>query len=71
MNKLSIADIKGGVLVDAPEKIEVEIMVKGEPCSFETHIKIMDYSTAVAQMKAGLEKKKRSQASWQIVLLMN
>lgn len=57
MNKLSIADIKGGVLVDAPEKIEVEIMVKGEPCSFETHIKIMDYSTAVAQMKAGLEKK--------------
>lgn len=57
MNKLSIADIKSGVLVDAPEKIEVEIMVKGEPCSFETHIKIMDYSTAVAQMKAGLEKK--------------
>lgn len=57
MNKLSIAEIKSGVLVDAPEKIEVEIMVKGEPCSFETHIKIMDYSTAVAQMKAGLEKK--------------
>lgn len=57
MNKLSIADIKRGVLVDAPEKIQVEIMVKGEPCSFETHIKIMDYSTAVAQMKAGLEKK--------------
>lgn len=57
MNKLSIADIKGGVLVDAPEKIEVEIMVKGEPCSFETHIKIMDYSTAIAQMRANQENK--------------
>lgn len=57
MNKLSIADIKGGVLVDAPENIEVEIMVKGEPCSFETHIKIMDYSTAIAQMRANQENK--------------
>lgn len=57
MKKLTLADIKSGVLVDAPEKIEVEIMVKGEPCSFETYIKIMDYSTAVAQMKAGVEKK--------------
>ena len=57
MKKLTLAEIKSGVLVDAPEKIEVEIMVKGEPCSFETYIKIMDYSTAVAQMKAGLEKK--------------
>ena len=57
MKKLTLAEIKSGVLVDAPEKIEVEITVKGEPCSFETHIKIMDYSTAVAQMKAGVEKK--------------
>lgn len=57
MNKLSIAEIKSGVLVDAPEKIEVEIMVKGEPCSFETHIKIMDYSTAIAQMRANQENK--------------
>ena len=57
MNKLSIAEIKSGVLVDAPEKIEVEIMVKGEPCSFETHIKIMDYSTAIAQMEANRNNK--------------
>lgn len=57
MKKLTLAEIKGGVLVDAPEKIEVEITVKGEPHSFETYIKIMDYSTAVAQMKAGIEKK--------------
>ena len=57
MKKLTLAEIKGGVLVDAPEKIEVEITVKGEPHSFETYIKIMDYSTAVAQMKAGIEEK--------------
>lgn len=57
MKKLTLAEIKSGALVDAPEKIEVEITVKGEPHSFETYIKIMDYSTAVAQMKAGIEKK--------------
>ena len=32
-------------------------MVSGEPCEFETHIKIMDYSTAIAQMQANQEKK--------------
>lgn len=57
MKKLTLAEIKSGVLVDVPEKIEVKITVKGEVCSFETYIKIMDYSTAVAQMKAGVEKK--------------
>ncbi len=55
--KLSLADIKSGILIDAPEKITVEIMVSGEPCEFETHIKIMDYSTAIAQMQANQEKK--------------
>lgn len=55
--KLSLADIKAGILIDTPEKITVEIMVSGEPCEFETHIKIMDYSTAIAQMQANQEKK--------------
>lgn len=55
--KLSIADIKSGILIDAPEKIIVQITVKGEPCEFETHIKIMDYSTAIAQMQANQENK--------------
>ena len=55
--KLSLADIKSGILIDTPEKITVEIMVSGEPCEFETHIKIMDYSTAIAQMQANQEKK--------------
>ena len=55
--KLSIADIKSGILIDAPEKITVQITVKGEPCEFETHIKIMDYSTAIAQMQANQENK--------------
>ena len=55
--KLSLADIKAGILIDTPEKITVEIMVSGELCEFETHIKIMDYSTAIAQMQANQEKK--------------
>jgi hypothetical protein len=55
--KLSLADIKAGILIDTPEKITVEIMVSGEPCEFETHIKIMDYSTAIAQMQANQENK--------------
>ena len=55
--KLSLTDIKVGILIDTPEKITVEIMVSGEPCEFETHIKIMDYSTAIAQMQANQEKK--------------
>lgn len=55
--KLSVAEIKSGILIDTPEKIIVEIMVSGEPCGFETHIKIMDYSTAIAQMQANQENK--------------
>lgn len=54
--KLSLADIKSGILIDTPEKITVEILVNGEPCDFETHIKIMDYSTAIAQMEANQKK---------------
>lgn len=60
--KLSLADIKSGVLIDAPEKISVEIMVKGEVREFETCIKIMDYSTAIAQMEAN-QKNKEALAS--------
>lgn len=55
--KLSLADIKSGILIDVPEKITVKIMVNGELRDFETHIKIMDYSTAVAQMQANQAKK--------------
>lgn len=55
--KLNLADIKAGVLVNKPEKITVEIMVSGELHEFETHIKIMDYSTAIAQMRANQENK--------------
>lgn len=60
--KLSLADIKSGILIDTPEKITVEILVNGEPCDFETHIKIMDYSTAIAQMEAN-QKNKEALAS--------
>ncbi|WP_127493071.1 phage tail assembly chaperone family protein, TAC [Acinetobacter calcoaceticus] len=58
MTKLTLDDIKSGALVDVPEKIDVEIMVKGQPRTIETFIKIMDYTTAIAQMaanKAGRE----------------
>ena len=55
--KLSIADIKSGILIDAPELITVEVVVKGKLCNFETYIKIMDYSTAIAQMEANRNNK--------------
>lgn len=55
--KLSIADIKSGILVDVPELITVEVVVKGKVCNFETYIKIMDYSTAIAQMEANRNNK--------------
>ena len=55
--KLSIADIKSGILVDVPELITVEVVVKGKVCNFETYIKIMDYSTTIAQMQANKDKK--------------
>lgn len=55
MNKLSIEDILSGALVGKPELIEVDIVVSGEPRTFETYIKIMDYETAKAQMNANTE----------------
>ncbi|SSR05724.1 phage tail assembly chaperone family protein, TAC [Acinetobacter baumannii] len=55
MNKLSIEDILSGALVGKPELIEVDIVVNGKPCTFETYIKIMDYDTAKAQMEANTE----------------
>ena len=55
--KLSIADIKSGILIDAPELITVEVVVKGKLCNFETYIKIMDYSTTIAQMEANRNNK--------------
>jgi len=55
MNKLSVDDILAGVLVGKPELIQVDIVVEGKPCSFETYIKIMDYETAKAQMNANTE----------------
>lgn len=55
MNKLSVDEILSGALVGKPELIEVDIVVNGEPRTFETHIKIMDYETAKAQMNANNE----------------
>ena len=40
-----------------PEKITVEIKVKGEDCEFDTFILPFSYDTAVAQLKAFGEKK--------------
>lgn len=55
MNKLSVDEILSGALVGKPELIEVDIVVNGEPRTFETYIKIMDYETAKAQMNANNE----------------
>ncbi|MCG9492683.1 phage tail assembly chaperone family protein, TAC [Acinetobacter pittii] len=55
MNKLSVDEILSGALVGKPELIEVDIVVNGEPRTFETYIKIMDYETAKVQMNANNE----------------
>lgn len=57
MKKLSLKDIKSGVLMGSPEKITVQIKLNGEDCEFDTYILPFSYETAVAQMRAYGEKK--------------
>lgn len=57
MKKLSIDQIKSGVLIGKPEPITVEVKVDGETCEFDCLIMPFSYATAVAQMQAFGEKK--------------
>ena len=57
MKKLSLKDIKSGMLMGKPEEITVQIKVSGEDCEFNTFILPFSYDTAVAQLKAFGEKK--------------
>ena len=57
MKKLSLKDIKSGLLMGKPEEITVNIKVSGEDCEFNTFILPFSYDTAVAQLKAFGEKK--------------
>ena len=57
MKKLSLKDIKSGILMTEPEKITVEIKLNGEDVEFDTYILPFSYETAVAEMKAYGEKK--------------
>lgn len=57
MKKLSLNDIKSGVLMTEPEQIKVQIKLNGEDAEFDTYILPFSYDTAVAQMKAYGEKK--------------
>ena len=52
MKKLSLTDIKSGLLVSKLEKVTVNLVVDGEECEFEIYIKPFSYSTAIAQMRA-------------------
>lgn len=52
MKKLSLKDIKSGLLMGKPEEITVQILVSGEQCEFTTFITPFSYATAVAQLKA-------------------
>lgn len=52
MKKLSLTDIKSGLLVSKLEKVAVDLVVDGEECEFEIYIKPFSYSTAIAQMRA-------------------
>ncbi|WP_315076993.1 phage tail assembly chaperone family protein, TAC [Acinetobacter guillouiae] len=57
MKKLSLKDIKSGLLMGKPEEITVNIKLSGEDCEFNTFILPFSYDTAVAQLKAFGEKK--------------
>ncbi|MFU8927561.1 phage tail assembly chaperone family protein, TAC [Acinetobacter puyangensis] len=57
MKKISLNDIKSGVLVGKPQKVSVQIPLQGEDVEFETYIKPFSYDTTVAQMKAFSENK--------------
>lgn len=57
MKKLSLKEIKSGLLMGKPEEITVQIKVSGEDCEFNTFILPFSYDTAVAQLKAFGEKK--------------
>lgn len=57
MKKLSIDQIKGGVLVGGVEPITVKIKVHGEEHEFDTYITPFGYEAAVAQMRAFGQKK--------------
>lgn len=57
MKKLSIDQIKSGVLVGKPEPITVEVKVYGEMHEFDAYVTPFGYEAAVAQMRAFGEKK--------------
>lgn len=57
MKKLSLSEIKSGVLIGKPEKVTVQIKMNGEDAEFETFVKPFNYDSAVANMKAYGENK--------------
>lgn len=57
MKKLSLKDIKSGVLVGQPVPAIINIVVSGEDCQIDTFIKPFNYQTAVAAYKAYGENK--------------
>ena len=57
MKKITLSDIKSGILIGQPEKATVFISVNGEQAEFKTYIKPFSYDTAVATFKAMGEKK--------------
>ena len=57
MKKLSLQEIKSGVLMGKPEHVTVQIKLNGEDAEFDTYIQPFSYNTAVAQMKAYGENK--------------
>lgn len=57
MKKLTLDEIKAGVLVKGLEKVTVQLKVEGEDAEFDTFVKPFSYATAVAQLKAYGEDK--------------
>ena len=57
MKKISLEEIKSGVLIGKPIAITVQIKLDDQDAEFDTFIKPFSYDTAVAQMRAYGENK--------------
>lgn len=57
MKKISLSEIKSGSLIGNMESVSIPIVMNGEECEFDTHIKPFSYATAIENMKAFNEEK--------------
>lgn len=57
MKKLSLDEIKAGLLVADPVPETIEIMYKGEKCAIDIYIRPYNYDTAIEKFRSAINKK--------------